>query len=172
MMTTACDMESRYRQLHLLRCNLGRKINIDPQFAAFWLAADINQTAFWKHRATNIHINAFYNLSCSCEPQARRSGSDFILQKECCDVREPLDTFSELDFRILGSWNVSLFSSLPLSKRKSLIKIPIMFSYVYCSSRLLYDLLSHIEVNIINVDYRLERLNDSIPRWFPSPARE
>lgn len=47
-------MQSRRWQLHLLRCNLRREVDIDPEFAALRFAADINETAFWKHRSRRI----------------------------------------------------------------------------------------------------------------------
>lgn len=76
-MTAACNMQDRRWQLHLLRCNLRREVDIDPEFAALRLAADINETTFWKHRRRRI-IRAPMRILQPSRARARRSGSDFI----------------------------------------------------------------------------------------------
>lgn len=77
VMTAACNMQSWRRQLHLLRCNLRREVDIDPEFAALRFAADINQTTFWKRRRITCTImRAFYNRHVLV--RACRSENDFI----------------------------------------------------------------------------------------------
>lgn len=103
-MTAACNMHSRRWQLHLLRCNLRREVDIDPEFAALRFAADVNETAFWKHRRRRI-IRALMCIllpsraRVALEPAAAEAILSRIYRKKCRDAtREASDKFLELDF--------------------------------------------------------------------------
>lgn len=82
-------MECRHRQLHLLRCDLRRKVDVDSEFTTFGFAADINETAFWKEAIISpnyVHANVFYSLSHVRANRHKRAATEAILSCGKCAV--------------------------------------------------------------------------------------